>query len=81
VQKSLVHGRHRNHGLGCRLMAAIEREAQQRGITLLVLDTAVGEYAERFYVKLGYVRAGEIPTYALFPDGRFCSTAIFYKQL
>jgi len=81
VQKLLVHSRYRNQGLGRHLIAAIEYEAQQRGISLLVLDTAVGEYAERFYSKLEYVRAGEIPRYALFPDGRFCATAIFYKQL
>ncbi len=81
VQKLLVHSRYRNQGLGRRLMEAIANEAQRRGISLLVLDTAVGEYAERFYVKLGYIRAGEIPHYALFPDGRFCATAIFYQEL
>lgn len=81
VQKLLVHSRYRRQGLGRRLMDALEIEARRRGISLLVLDTAVGEYAEQFYLKLGYVRAGEIPRYALFPDGRFCSTAIFYKEL
>lgn len=81
VQKLLVHSRHRKRGLGRRLMDAIEAEAQQRGMSLFVLDTAVGEYAEQFYLKLGYIRAGEIPNYALMPDGRFCSTAIFYKEL
>ncbi len=81
VQKLLVHSRYRKQGLGRRLMDAIEIEAQLRGISLIVLDTAVGEYAEQFYLKLGYSRAGEIPHYALFPDGRFCSTAIFYKRL
>jgi acetyltransferase len=81
VQKLLVHRRYRNQGLGRRLMEAIEREAQQRGITLLVLDTIEGELAEQLYLKLGYVRVGEIPNYASFPDGRLRATVIFYKQL
>jgi acetyltransferase len=81
VQKLLVHSRYRNQGLGRRLMEAIEHEAQQRGITLLVLDTIEGELAEQLYLKLGYVRVGEIPNYASFPDGRLWATVIFYKEL
>ncbi len=81
VQKLLVHSRYRNQGLGRRLMDAIEREAQRRGITLLVLDTIAGELAEQLYLKLGYMRVGEVPDYARFPDGRLGATVIFYKQL
>jgi ribosomal protein S18 acetylase RimI-like enzyme len=81
VQKLLVHSRYRNQGLGRRLMEAIEHEAQQRGITLLVLDTIEGELAEQLYLKLGYVRVGEIPNYASFPNGRLWTTVIFYKEL
>ena len=81
VQKLLVHSRYRNQGLGRRLMNAIEHEAQQRGITLLVLDTIEGELAEQLYLKLGYMRVGEIPNYARFPDGRPGATVIFYKEL
>ena len=81
VQKLLVHTRYRNRGLGRRLMGAIEREAQQRGITLLYLDTIEGELAEQLYLKLGYIRVGEIPNYASFPDGRLWATVIFYKEL
>lgn len=81
VQRLLVHSRYRNQGLGRRLMAAIEHEARQRGINLLVLDTIAGELAEQLYLKLGYIRVGEIPNYARFPDGRPGATVIFYKQL
>ena len=81
VQKLLVHSRYRNQGLGRRLMNAIEHEAQQRGITLVVLDTIEGELAEQLYVKLGYIRVGEIPHYASFPNGRLWATVIFYKEL
>ncbi len=81
VQKLLVHSRYRHQGLGRRLMEAIEHEAQQRGITLLVLDTIEGELAEQLYLKLGYTRVGEIPNYASFPDGRLWATVVFYKEL
>ena len=81
VQKLLVHSRYRNQGLGRRLMEAIEHEAQQSAISLLVLDTIEGELAEQLYFKLGYVRVGEIPNYASFPDGRLWTTVIFYKEL
>jgi predicted nucleotidyltransferase len=53
------------------------REAQR---TLLVLDTASGD-AERLYARHGWQRCGEIPGYALFPDGRPCATTIFFKPL
>jgi acetyltransferase len=81
VQKLLVHSHYRNQGLGRRLMDAIELEARQRGITLLVLDTIEGERAEQLYLKLGYVRLGEIPNFASFPNGRLWATVIFYKEL
>ncbi|HSD83968.1 MAG TPA: GNAT family N-acetyltransferase, partial [Anaerolineae bacterium] len=81
VQKLLVHSHYRNRGLGRRLMEAIEHEARQRGLTLLVLDTIEGELAEQLYLKLGYVRVGEVPNYASFPDGRLWATVIFYKEL
>ena len=81
VQKLLVHTRYRQRGLGRRLMEAIEAEARQRGVTLLYLDTTEGQLAEQLYLKLGYVRLGEIPNYASFPDGRLWATVIFYKEL
>jgi hypothetical protein len=62
-------------------MRAIEQAARNAGKTLLVLDTATGEAAERLYARLGWTRVGAIPNYALFPDGRPCSTTIFYKEL
>jgi hypothetical protein len=33
------------------------------------------------YQRLGWTKAGVIPNYALYPDGRFCDTTIFWKQL
>jgi hypothetical protein len=51
------------------------------GKTLLVLDTVTGSDAERLYRRLGWQRCGEIPGYALWPDGRPCPTTVFFKQL
>jgi GNAT superfamily N-acetyltransferase len=81
LMKLLVHREARGKGLSTALMAAAEAGAAAAGRTLLVLDTAKGELAETIYQKLGWQRSGEIPDYALYPDGRFCDTVIFYKRL
>lgn len=81
VKKLLVHSAYRGRGLSRQLMDAAERAALARGRWLLVLDTATGEPAEAIYEHLGWSRAGVIPDYALFPDGRYCSTTLFYKRL
>jgi GNAT superfamily N-acetyltransferase len=81
VAKMLVHRRARRHGLGASLMQEVEATARACGRSLLVLDTVTGLTAERLYTRLGWVRVGEIPNYALFPDGGFCSTTVFYRDL
>lgn len=81
VQKVLVHSSARRQGLGRRLMGELEGVARQLDIRLLVLDTIKYEAAELMYPKLGYVRAGELPDFALMPDGESRATVLFYKQL
>lgn len=81
VKKLLVHRSARGLGLSRLLMAEIEKQAVLAGKSLLVLDTATGELAEGIYEKLGWTKAGIVPDYALFPDGRFCDTSIFYKRV
>lgn len=81
LMKLLVHRRARGLGLSRLLMEAAETAAAEAGRTLLVLDTATGEPAEKIYERLGWCRTGVIPNYALFPDGRYCDTTIFYKQI
>jgi GNAT superfamily N-acetyltransferase len=81
VAKMLVHRRVRRAGLGAELMRAAETAARAAGRTLLVLDTVTGEAAERLYARLGWQRVGEIPNYALWPRGGFCSTTVFYRDL
>jgi len=62
------------------VLLAAERAAFDAGRTLLVLDTASAD-AERLYERGGWQRVGTIPDFALLPDGGFCETAIFYKDL
>ena len=81
VSKMLVHRRARRQGLGAALMAAAERTALECGRTLLVLDAVTGGDAARLYERLGWVRVGDIPDYALFPRGGFCSTTVYYRRL
>lgn len=81
VAKMLVHRRARRQGLAQRLMAAIEDEARAEGKTVLVLDTVTGGDAERLYTRAGWQRVGVVPNYALMPDGAFCGTTFFCKQL
>jgi len=81
VAKMLVHRRARRQGLGAALLAAAEDAALGAGKTLLVLDTVTGSDGERLYARNGWQRCGEIPHYALWPDGRPCATTIFFKFL
>lgn len=81
VAKLLVLRSTRGQGVGARLMGHVEEASRLAGRTLLVLDTCTGDTAERLYLRLGWTRAGIIPKYALYPDGRWCDTAVFWKQL
>lgn len=81
IAKMLVHRRARRQGIAARLMQAAEEAARAAGKTLLVLDTATGSDAERLYTRLGWIRVGVIPGYALWPDGRPCATTYYYKTL
>lgn len=80
LSKMLVHRRMRRQGLGEALMSLAESVARECGKTLLVLDTA-SDVAERLYERLGWVRVGTIPDYALLPNGEPCDTIVFYRKL
>ena len=81
IKKMLVHRDGRNHGVGAALMAAVEGAARSAGRSLLVLDTITGAAGERLYARMGWTRVGNIPDYALMPDGTAASTTIFYKRV
>ncbi|MDH4177041.1 MAG: GNAT family N-acetyltransferase, partial [Thermoleophilia bacterium] len=68
-------------GIARLLMEAAEAQARAEGKTLLVLDTVTGDAAERLYGRMGWTRAGVIPDYALYPDGRLCDTTVFWKRV
>jgi GNAT superfamily N-acetyltransferase len=79
IAKLLVLRSARGRGVATLLMQRAEECARASGKSLLVLDTATGGDAERLYDRLGWTRVGAIPKYALYPDGRWCDTRIFWK--
>ncbi len=81
LAKMLVHRRARRQGLGAALVRAAEATARECGKTLLVLDAVTGGDAARLYERLGWQRVGDIPNYALMPQGGFCSTTVYYREL
>jgi GNAT superfamily N-acetyltransferase len=81
IAKMLVHRRARRRGVGAALLAAAEYSALSAGKTTLVLDTVTDGDAERLYARQGWQVCGQIPNYALWPDGRPCSTTVFFKLL
>ena len=81
LAKMLVHRRARRRGLARALFAAAEAEAVRLGRTLLTFDTLSGSDAERLYLACGCTKVGEIPGYALMPDGRPAATSVFFKAL
>ena len=78
--KMLVHRRARRRGLGSNLMLAAESMARECGKTLLVLDAVTDGDAARLYERLGWVRVGDLPNYALMPNGSPCSTTYYYRS-
>jgi GNAT superfamily N-acetyltransferase len=81
IAKMQVRRQARRRGVGEALMRAAEAAALKAGRTLLVLDTVSGSDAERLYIRLGWLRCGEIPGFALWPNGGFCATTYFYRNL
>jgi GNAT superfamily N-acetyltransferase len=81
VAKLLVLRAARGQGVASELMQRAEEASRLAGKTLLVSDTATGDHAEALYMRLGWTRVGVIPRYALYPDGTWCDTTIFWKQL
>lgn len=81
IAKLLVHRRARGRGVGRLLMEHAEQAARAEGKTVLVLDTVTDSAAYHLYERLGWVKVGPVPDYALYPDGRFCETTFFWKRV
>ena len=81
VMKLFVLRAARSQGVGQALMGAIEDQARAAGRQLLVLDTRVGDAAERLYARLGYTSAGVVPRYARSSTGALEATVFMYRWL
>jgi GNAT superfamily N-acetyltransferase len=81
VAKMIVAARCQRRGVGTALLAAVEQLARDLGRTTLVLDTITRSSAARLYERGGWQRVGEIPAYALMPDGVMAPTTVYTKIL
>ena len=81
VEKLMVATSHRGQGISKKLMAFMESAAIKTGISLLVLDTRLGDVASSLYRGIGYIEAGQIPNFALSSNGQFEGTVFFYKPI
>ncbi|MGE8290717.1 MAG: GNAT family N-acetyltransferase [Sphingobacterium sp.] len=81
VAKMLVHSAFRRLGIAENLLQHLELIAKKMRKSLLVLDTVTDSPAHALYLKCGWKVVGNIPNYALFPNGTSCSTTYFYKNL
>jgi ribosomal protein S18 acetylase RimI-like enzyme len=81
VEKLMVKTTSRGQGISKKLMKLMECVAVEIGLTLLVLDTRVGDLASNLYRSIGYIEAGKIPQFALGSNGKLESTVYFYKLL
>ena len=79
----LVHPRARRQGLGRALMATLLDRAASEGRQLVTLDTRSGDAAQALYAACGFEMAGEIPGFALAPEGtdRRDPTTYMYRRL
>ena len=81
LAKMMTRMSHRGQGIARALVRVAEQTAIDNGRTLLTLDTAAEDGGAEFYEKLGFLRAGAIPDYALKPLGGFTATIFYYKRI
>ena len=81
LAKMMVRPSHRGRGIASALVRVAEQFAADRGRWLLVLDTATDEGASGLYERLGYIRVGEIPDFALKPHGGLTGTLLYWKRV
>jgi ribosomal protein S18 acetylase RimI-like enzyme len=82
VIKLMVRRSHRRRGIGRSLLQAVCDLALRSGRQLLLLDVRTGDPAEALYRAHGFVRFGEVPRYALNPDGGdLAASSFYYLQL
>lgn len=64
IKRMFVAEAARGHGVGRQLLAFLEEQVRQRGITLTRLETGVYSHAAiRLYARMGYVKIGPFGDY------------------
>nr|WP_319552275.1 GNAT family N-acetyltransferase [uncultured Vibrio sp.] len=81
VEKLMVKTSARGQGVSKKLMSLMESSAEEIGLSLLVLDTRLGDIASSLYRAIGYNEAGQIPQFARSSSGELEATVYFYKLL
>jgi GNAT superfamily N-acetyltransferase len=81
IAKMMVAPARQGSGIGRALLMAVEALARALGRTTLVLDTISGSAAARLYEGSGWHKVGEIPAYALMPDGAMAPTTFYTRRL
>lgn len=81
VEKLMVATSSRGQGISKRLMAFMEQAAVELNLSLLILDTRLGDVASSLYRAMGYTEAGQIPQFARSSNGQLEGTVFFYKLL
>ncbi|MEO3681480.1 GNAT family N-acetyltransferase [Shewanella vesiculosa] len=81
VEKLMVDTRARGKGVSKKLMSLMESTASEMGLSLLVLDTRLGDVASSLYRSIGYTEAGQIPQFARSSSGELEATVYFFKLL
>ncbi|UII57593.1 GNAT family N-acetyltransferase [Cytobacillus spongiae] len=81
IAKLMTHPNYRKQGIGRLLMNHAEDLAKAGGKKLIVLDTREGDASNFLYQRLGYTKAGKIPSFALSENGSLDATIIYYKEL
>ncbi|MEO6525273.1 MAG: GNAT family N-acetyltransferase [Gemmatimonadaceae bacterium] len=81
LAKMLVHRRARRQGLAATLLRSAEEMALDCRKSLLMLDAVTGGDAERLYERHGWSRVGVVPRFALMPNGDWCATTFFFREL
>ena len=82
VAKMIVHTEFRRQGVGRKLMDKVLDKARTLGKQLITLDTRSGDVSMQLYRSVGFEVAGEIPDFALDPDGsKFSGTTYMYQKL
>lgn len=75
-----IHPNHQRQGTGTRLIAAIERSLQNKGVNSLFLEVSVlNNPALNLYQKLGFHRIGTRPNY--FPHAADPTAELLKKEL